>query len=217
LLVLNRGRRQFLLLGVTAHPTAEWIARQLTEACGWDGIPEDPVRDHDAVYGAIFTRRVRAMGIRDRPIAPRSPWQNGHAERLIGSLRRECLDHVIVFGERHLRQLLFLYMDYYNKARTHLPLNKDAPVPRPFKPLEPSTRTQFSADYIISTLGFDLRQGQLVMGRLSMARIDLFTNGLITTRARFGPTLPVCVARSTAPVERRQENSSRSPILCATV
>ena len=130
LLILWHGRRQILWLGVTAHPTAEWIARQLTEACGWDGTPEYIVRDRDAVYGAIFIRRLRAMGIRDRPIAPRSPWQNGHAERLIGSLRRECLDHVIVLGERHLRQLLLLYKDYYNRARTHLSLNKDAPVPR---------------------------------------------------------------------------------------
>src|SRR5262245_33706337 len=96
LLILKHGRRQ----SVTAHPTAEWIARQLTEARGWDGTPEYLVRDHDSVYGAIFTRRVRAMSLRDRPIAPRSPWQNGHVERLIGSLRRECLDHVIVFGER---------------------------------------------------------------------------------------------------------------------
>ena len=88
-------------------------------------MPEYLVRDRDSVYGEIFTRRIRAMGIRDRPIAPRSRWQNGYAERLIGSLRRECLDHVVVFGERHLR-----HMDYYNRARTHLSLNKDAPVPR---------------------------------------------------------------------------------------
>jgi transposase InsO family protein len=128
--ILNHGRRQMLWLGVTAHPTAECMARQVTEACGWDGKPEYIVWDRDSVYGEIFTRRLRVMGIRDRPIAPRSPWQNGHAERLIGSLRRECLDHVIVFSERHLRQLLLLYMDYYNKARTHLSLNKDAPVPR---------------------------------------------------------------------------------------
>jgi transposase InsO family protein len=91
LLILKHGRRQILSLGVTAHPTAEWIARQLTEACGWDGTPEYLVRDHDSVYGAMFTRRVRAMGIRDRPIAPRSPWQNGHAERLTGSLRGNVL------------------------------------------------------------------------------------------------------------------------------
>jgi Integrase core domain len=130
LLILWHGRRQILWLGVTAHPTAEWTARQLTEACGWDETPEYLARDRDSVYGEIFIRRLRAMGIRDRPIAPGSPWQNGLAERLIGSLRRECLDHVVVFGERHLRQLLFLYMDYYNRARTHLSLNKDAPVPR---------------------------------------------------------------------------------------
>jgi transposase InsO family protein len=83
------------------------------------------------VYGEIFTRRLRAMGIRDRPTAPQSPWQNGHTERLIGSIRRECLDHIVIFGERHLRHILLSYMQYYNGAQTHLLLNKDAPVPRP--------------------------------------------------------------------------------------
>jgi transposase InsO family protein len=84
----------------------------------------------DGVYGELLIRRLRAMGIRDRPIAPRSPWQNGHTERLFGSIRRECLDHVVVFGELHLRQLLGSYQRYYNGARTHLSLNKDAPVSR---------------------------------------------------------------------------------------
>ena len=130
LLILQHGRRQMLWLGVTAHPTAEWIARQLTEACGWERTPQYLIRDRDGVYGEIFTRRLRAMGIRDRPTAPRSPWQNGHCERLIGSIRRECLDHVVVFGERHLRHVLLSYMEYYNGARTHLALNKDAPVSR---------------------------------------------------------------------------------------
>jgi transposase InsO family protein len=106
------------------------MARQLTEAYEGERTPEYLVRDRDRVYGEVFTRRLRATGIRDRPIAPRSPWQNGHAERLIGSLRRECLDHIVVFGERHLRHMLLLSLDYYNKARTHLSLNKDAPVPR---------------------------------------------------------------------------------------
>jgi len=129
-LILCHGRRQILWLGVTAHPTAEWVARQVTEACGWEWTPKYIVRDCDSVYGEIFTRRLRAMGIRDRPTAPRSPWQNGHAERLIGSLRRECLDHAVVFGERHLRHMLLSYLAYYNGARTHLSLNKDAPVPR---------------------------------------------------------------------------------------
>src|SRR5947209_2450969 len=130
LLVLGHGRRRILWLGVTSHPTAEWIARQVTEACGWESAPQYLIRDRDRVYGAAFTRRIRAMGIRDRPTATRSPWQNGRAERLIGSIRRECLDHVIVFGERHLRHVLRSYAHYYNSARTHLSLAKDSPLPR---------------------------------------------------------------------------------------
>ena len=106
LLILRHDRRQILWLAVTAHPTAEWIARQLTEAFGWKHAPEYLIRDRDRVYGEVFTRRVRSMGIRDHPTPPRSPWQNGHAERLIGSIRPACLDHVVVFGERHLRHLL---------------------------------------------------------------------------------------------------------------
>jgi transposase InsO family protein len=130
LLILHHGPRQILWLGVTAHPTAEWIARQLTEACGWKAAPQYLVRDRDAVYGDVFIRRLQAMGIRDRPTAVRSPWQNGYAERLIGSIRRECLDYVLVFGKRHLRHLLTFYQRYYNEARTYLSLNKDAPVSR---------------------------------------------------------------------------------------
>jgi transposase InsO family protein len=129
-LILRHCRREILWLGATAHPTAPWIARQLTEAYGWQQAPRYLVRDRDCVYGEVFIRRLRAMGIRDRPIAPRSPWQNGYAERLIGSIRRDCLDHIIVFGERHLCHLLGLYQRYYNDARTHLSLNKDAPVSR---------------------------------------------------------------------------------------
>jgi transposase InsO family protein len=130
LLILQYGRRQILWLGVTAHPTAEWIARQLTEAYGWTAAPQAIVRVRDAVYGDIFIRRLQAMGIRDRPTAARSPWQNGYAERLFGSIRRDCLDYVVVFGDRHLRHLLESYRRYYNEARTHLALGKDAPVSR---------------------------------------------------------------------------------------
>jgi transposase InsO family protein len=133
LLILRHGRRQIMSLGATAHPTAEWIARQLIEACAWDRAPRYVVRDRDSVYGQVFMRRLRAMGIRDRPTAPRSPWQNGHSERLIGSIRRECLDYVVVFGERHLRHVLASYAAYYNQARTHLSLNKDAPLSRPIQ------------------------------------------------------------------------------------
>ena len=130
LLIMQHRRRQILWLGVTAHPTAEWIARQLSESYGWAAAPRYIVRDRDAVYGDIFISRLQAMGIRDRPIAARSPWQNGYAERLIGSIRRDCLDYVVVFGERHLRHLLESYQRYYNEARTHLALSKDAPAPR---------------------------------------------------------------------------------------
>src|ERR1700738_1474115 len=133
LLILWHGRRRILWLGVTAHPSAEWVARQLTEACGWEWNPSYIVRDRDGVYGEIFTRRLRAMGIRDRPTAPRSPWQNGHTERLIGSIRRECLDHVLILGEAHLCQILRAYADYYNRIRTHLSLEKDAPLGRPVR------------------------------------------------------------------------------------
>jgi transposase InsO family protein len=129
-LILRHGRREILWLGVTAHPSAEWIANQLTDAYGWQRAPRYVIRDRDRFYGEVFLRRLRAMGIRDRPTAPRSPWQNGYAERLIGSIRRDCLDHVIVFGERHLRLLLQSYQEYYNEARTHLLLHKDAPIPR---------------------------------------------------------------------------------------
>ena len=130
LLIMRHGRRQILWLGVTAHPTAEWIANQLTEACGWEWTPDDLIRDRDSCYGHVFIRRLRSLGIRDHPTSPRSPWQNGYAERLIGSIRRECLDHVVIFGARHLRHVLACYLDYYNEVRTHLSLGKDTPIHR---------------------------------------------------------------------------------------
>ena len=131
LVILRHQRRWLISLTVTTNPTAEWIARQITEAFPWDEAPKYLIRDRDASYGHAVTRRHAAMGIRDHPTAPRSPWQNGHAERLIGSIRRECLDHIVVFGEAHLRRILFAYADYYNEVRTHLSLFKDSPVQRP--------------------------------------------------------------------------------------
>jgi len=133
LLILQHARRELLWLAVTPHPTAEWIARQFTESLGWRDAPRYVVRGRDRLYGREFIRRIRALGIRalgirDQPISARSPWQNGHAERLIGSIRRECLDHVVVFGEQHLRNLLHSYQKYYNENRTHLSLDKDAPL-----------------------------------------------------------------------------------------
>jgi transposase InsO family protein len=132
-LILHHGRREILWIGTTSHPSAEWIARQLTEAFGWEEAPRYIIRDRDRAYGDIVVRRLRAMGIRDRPTALRSPWQNGFCERLIGSIRRDCLDHVVVFDERHLRHLLRSYANYYNQTRTHLSLNKDSPVTRPIE------------------------------------------------------------------------------------
>jgi transposase InsO family protein len=129
-LVLGHGRRQLLWFAVTPSPTAEWLAQQIVQAFPWNTAPTYLVRDNDGAYGQAFTRRLRTMGIRDRPTSPRSPWQNPYAERLIGTLRRECLDHVLIFGERHLRQILTSYSSYYNKTRTHLSLDKDAPLRR---------------------------------------------------------------------------------------
>jgi len=129
-LVLGHGRRQLLWFAVTRHPTAEWLAQQIVEAFPWGTAPTYLVRDNDRAYGQAFTRRLRTMGIRDRPISPRSPWQNAYVERLIGTLRRECLDHVLIYGERHLRRILILYSLYYNETRTHLGLGKDTPLRR---------------------------------------------------------------------------------------
>jgi transposase InsO family protein len=134
-IILGLSRRRLLWIGVTAHPTAEWLARQITEAFPWNTAPAFLIRDNDGSYGEVFTRRLRAMGIRDRPISPRSPWQNGYVERVIGSIRRECLDHVIVLGEVHLRRLLASYAQYYNAARTHLGIAKDSPDNRPIQAL----------------------------------------------------------------------------------
>jgi transposase InsO family protein len=128
--IIRLDRRGLVWINVTANPTAEWIARQLTEAFPWNEAPHYLIRDRDRIYSAVVTRRLRAVGIRDKPTAPASPWQNGYCERLIGSIRRDCLDHVVVFGERHLRHLLRSYANYYNQTRTHLSLNKDSPVSR---------------------------------------------------------------------------------------
>src|SRR6266849_5429435 len=130
LLIVRLDRRELIWINVTANPTADWVARQLTEAFPWDEAPRHLIRDRDRIYGSVVTRRLRAMGIRDKPTAPASPWQNGFAERLIGSIRRECVDHIIVLGEVHLRQILQSYARYYNEVRTHRSLEKDAPVSR---------------------------------------------------------------------------------------
>ena len=126
-------------------PTQGWLARQITEAFPWDTAPRFLLRDRDASYGQTFRDRVQAMAIEEVVTAPRSPWQNAYVERIIGSIRRECLDHVIVFDERHLRRVLSAYFEYHHRSRTHLSLGKDCPEPRPYShrlqvPLLPSHR-----------------------------------------------------------------------------
>jgi transposase InsO family protein len=133
LVIVRLARRDLVWINVTPHPTAEWVARQITEAFPWNEAPRHLIRDRDQVYGAAATRRLRAMGIRDKPIAPGSPWQNAFAERLIGSIRRECVDHIVVLGEAHLRRVLKSYARYYNETRTHRSLDKDAPISRPIQ------------------------------------------------------------------------------------
>jgi hypothetical protein len=123
-------RRELVWINVTTNPRAEWIARQLTKAFPWDEAPRYLIRDRDRIYGAILKYRLRAMGIRDKPTAPAPLWQNGFAERLIGSIRRQCVDHFIVLGEAHLRRIFRSYALYYNDIRTHWSLDKDAPVSR---------------------------------------------------------------------------------------
>ncbi len=134
LVVLRQARRRLVHFNVTEHPTAAWTARQLVEACGLEEAPGHLIRDRDQVYGELFSRQARALNIREVVIAPRSPWQNAYAERVIGSIRRECLDHVVVIGERHLKRILSEYVHYYNTTRTHLSLAKDAPEPRRVQP-----------------------------------------------------------------------------------
>jgi len=134
-IIVRLDRRELVWIAVTRNPTADWIARQLTEAFPWDSAPAYLIRDRDRAFAPVVCQRMRAMGIRDKPIAPRSPWQNGFAERLIGSIRRECLDHVIIGGEVHLRRVLETYARYYNEVRTHRSLGKDAPLTRPVQHL----------------------------------------------------------------------------------
>jgi putative transposase len=130
LVLLAQERRRIIHVNVTEHPTSVWTAQQMVEAFPNDTAPRWLLRDRDAIYGDVFRRRVVGMGIAEVISSPSSPWQNPYAERLIGSLRRECLDHVVVLGERHLRRVLVGYIAYYHGSRTHLSLAKDAPTPR---------------------------------------------------------------------------------------
>jgi len=152
LVILRHARRRLIRVAVTTNPTAEWIAGQVTEAFPWAEAPKHLIRDRDYAFGAAYTRRIRAMGIRDHPTAPRSPWQSRHVGRLIGSIRRECLDHFLVFGE--VRRVLKNYAAYYNGIRTHLSLYKNAPEFGDRTSSALSLSFQFWAGCIINTSGF---------------------------------------------------------------
>jgi transposase InsO family protein len=133
-LVLAHERRRIVHFAVTAHPTAEWTAQQLREAFPWESAPRYLLRDRDRIFGKDFVDQVKAMGIKQVLSAPRSPWQRAYIERVIGTIRRECLDHMIVFNERCLLRHLKRFTDYYHRSRTHLALEKDSPEPRPIQP-----------------------------------------------------------------------------------
>ncbi|PYT17065.1 MAG: transposase [Acidobacteria bacterium] len=134
-MILSHDRRHIVHFNVTAHPTAAWTAQQIREAFPGDGTePRYLLRDRDGAYGDECRRVVRAIGIREILTAPQSPWQNPYAERVIGSIRRECLNHLIILGERHLRSILSEYVNYYNQSRPHLALDRNAPIARDVEP-----------------------------------------------------------------------------------
>ncbi len=129
-IVLRHDRRVVAHFNVTANPTAEWTAQQIVEAFPFDDVPRFLLRDRDSIYGEFFRQRVKHMSIEEVVTAPQSPWQNPFVERLIGSIRGECLNHVVVLNERHLRRILRDYFDYYHHARAHLSLDRNSPIPR---------------------------------------------------------------------------------------
>jgi transposase InsO family protein len=133
-IMLAHDRRHIVHFNITEHPTAEWTAQQIVNAFPWDTAPRYRLRDRDAIYGHVFQSRVKHLGIEEVKIAPRSPWQNPYCERVIGSIRRDVLDQVIVLNDRHLKRLLIAYFSYYHNFRTHLALSMDCPRPRTIQP-----------------------------------------------------------------------------------
>jgi transposase InsO family protein len=135
-IILAHARRRIVHFNITEHPTAQWTAQQIVDAFPWETAPRYLLRDRDSIYGAAFPSRVKNLGMEEVKSAPRSPWQNPYCERLIGSIRREVLEHVIVLNDRHLRRVLTAYLAYYHRFRTHLSLDMDCPHPRAVEPPE---------------------------------------------------------------------------------
>src|ERR1700681_1460261 len=216
-IIVRLDRRELVWINVTAHPTAEWVARQITEAFPWNEAPRHMIRDRDRIYGAVVTRRLRAMGIRDKPIAPASPWQNGLAERLIGSIRHECLDHVIIRGEAHLRRILRSYATSVSGQRCADLAAGSADRSHHFKsdprrtssPLHPNLGfqyTQGSQSAYTTKLSFSSQCGRSSLGTLStdIARADakhekkcsnFQEDHFNTEEADFIPKTKTCTAR----------------------
>jgi transposase InsO family protein len=154
LFIVRLARRELVWVSVTAYPTAEWTAQQITDAFPWNEVPRYLIRDRDGIYGVAVTLRLRAMGIRDKPISAGSPWQNSFAERLIGTIRRECVDHIVVLGEAHLRRILREYARYYNTARTHRHWTRMRRSLARFSGSDASCRMSWLAGCITNTPGF---------------------------------------------------------------
>jgi transposase InsO family protein len=183
LVIVRLPRRDLVWTNITPNPTAEWVARQITDAFPWNEAPRYLIRDR--VYGCRHPR-LRAMGIHDKPNAPRLPWQNGFAERLIGSIRRECVDHVVVLGEAHLRRILTRYSAYYNELRTHRSLNKDAPIHPPTSTRATSYLCPSSAGFITIIAECDFwyrqRQGLRFPGKSKNEQIAILGISLAASR-----------------------------------
>ncbi|TNE50188.1 MAG: transposase [Deltaproteobacteria bacterium] len=143
LVVLHLERRQVLHFNATKHPTSQWTVQQLRETFAWEETPRYLMRDRDAVYGAFFRQKVKNMGIEEVVTAPRYPWQNPYMERINGSIRRDCLDHVMVLNGKHLKRILLQYFLYYHNSRTHLSLDMDCPEPRKVQPPEMGNIVRF--------------------------------------------------------------------------
>ncbi len=143
--VLAHDRRRIVHFNVTEHPTAEWTAQQIVEAFPFDSAPRYLLRDGDGIYGAAVQGRIASLGIKDTVTTPASPWQNAYVERLIGSIRRELLNHVVVLNERHLKRLLSCYFDYYHQRRTHRSLDMDAPHGRAVQSVDSCKIIEFPA------------------------------------------------------------------------
>jgi putative transposase len=131
IIIIGLNRRKIIHVSTTEHPTQEWLSNEVSQAFAKNPKPKYLIRDRDCCYGRKFSQRVKELGIREHVIAKQSPWQNVYVERVIGSIRRECLNHMIILSERHLRRILASYVDYYNRSRTHYSLDQDCPISRP--------------------------------------------------------------------------------------